>query len=176
MKKILLMLLVVCMCTVMFASCSGNIDYSEDPIALANLLDNKDRSVDVVADKDSIDSFAKSFDVRGNGVSCVIRISNSEDNEDSGIFVYCQEDTDAEIMFKDLEQYIETKIDELEDMLEEYESSALNNSIVIKEIEEQQELYEKMMVGRYNELVFIGFEALWNEVPKKSGGLSGLFS
>lgn len=164
MKKVLLMLVIVCVCVAMLASCSNEANYSKDPIALASLLDNKERDIEIYIDKEDIDDTADSFDVRANGISCIVMVENSNDDE-YGIFIYCEENDDAEIMFEDLEE-------ELEDQIEEY--SKQYGASVVAGAKESLEQLKAMVVGRYNKLVFAGSENLWDEVPKKTGIFAGL--
>lgn len=153
MKKFLIFIIVASVCVLSFASCSNSKkneqdlsdgeeeeEYeevvNEDPLALAKKFDEKDYYVEVRVDSKDIESFADTFEVRRKGINYIVAVA-SDNDEDFGMYIYCNNSTTAEKMVSDFEEYAE---------------------------EELKEELKRVIIEREDKIVFIGSEDIWEAI------------
>lgn len=112
MKKIAMLALVLISCLCLLLSCSWKVD---DPIDVAEQLDEEDYYVNLLVDNTDIKDFANTFEIKSRLISgIVIAIPEAEGDEVSktGIFIYCEKTDDAKDMEEDLIDLFEKKDDD----------------------------------------------------------------
>ena len=137
MKKAISITLVLVMCIMLLASCSGA-KYS-DPIEFAKTLEQQGYDVNITVNKTDMSQVCTEFDIDTDDVECIIAASPSKDSDTykRGYFFFCADLFAAK---------------EVEKLLNEY----AEDSIIFDYIPQGT-------VERDNEVVFFGSEKCWNE-------------
>ena len=137
MKKILSLSLVLCICILALISCSK---VENDPVAMAQLLDEDGYYVELYLDESDIEDIAEEFEISRQGVYCMLGAfpEEDEDEEKGGFFVFCDKTKNA----KEVEEDLNDVFDDLEDEFG----------------------FSRMTVVRDGEVVFFGNEGMWEKL------------
>lgn len=138
MKRLICLALTIVTFAITMSSCSNKVN---DPMDLALLYEGKGYYVQMIVDDETIKEVADDFEIRAAGIYCMVAVipDNGDNDEELGVFLYCDSNDVAKNVFEDLNKFADSSEDFKED-------------------------YDRGIVEKSNTVVFIGCEDPWEEL------------
>lgn len=102
MKKIISLSLVFCICILSLISCAK---IENDPVAMAQTLDEAGHYVEMYIDSEDIEDFADDFEITAQCVYCIIETEDDDDN--GGYFIFCESKKSAKAIEADCNELVD---------------------------------------------------------------------